>query len=176
MGKYPRLKTPSVYELKYLSATIVGSISLEGGWFILNQDFDFAPPIANSSNITLTTYDDTFNPKYDLRNINLSVLFGADGRCDRVFASLFENPDIILWSEFNENTYIENPFTYWQESAWTSIGASQNEVNGMTRLNDSTLAVFREKGINDTNFSILTATYVSSNKFEINNETYDIPV
>lgn len=175
-GKFPRLQTPSVYELIYLSATIVGSISLEGGWFILNQDFDFAPPIANSSNITLTTYDETFNPKYDLRNINLSVLFGADGRCDRVFASLFENPDIILWSEFNENTYIENPFTYWQESAWTSIGASQNEVNGMTRLNDSTLAIFREKGINDTNFSILTATYVSSNKFEINNETYDIPV
>lgn len=174
VGTFPILTSVSAYELKYYS-TVVGNISFEGGYFQINKDFNITPPISNASNITLTTKDIYYNPKYDLTNIKISTLFGADGRCDRVFASITDNPNIVLWSDFDENTYIENPFTYWQESSWVNIGANQSKVNGMTRLNDSTLAVFREKILNENNFSILTAAYVSVDKYVINNETYDIP-
>ena len=152
--------------------------------------FDSTKNVSGETNIFVQCYDEEYKPKYNLNEAKFSCLFGADGACDRIFLSGvkltnqesendngMECPNLVFWSEISDNVNFENnAFSYFPETSYATIGATQNAVTGMTRLNDSTLAIFREKQVGENNFSILTATYTSINSYTIGTTEYEEPV
>lgn len=80
--------------------------------------------------------------------------FGTSGRSDRM-SGAYKNR---VW--FSE----EDDFTYWPDNYWADIGAGVSRVNGFLRLGDSTLAIFKEAGVNEPSI------YYMSGK---NDYTYD---
>lgn len=121
-----------------------------------------------SDNIEIMGYDANYEPNVNLESMYIAELFGANGSSDRIFAVGVRNKDniildnLIYWTEYsdNENFQNGNAFTYWADTAYASIGATQADVVAMKRLNDSSLALFKEKINNEANFVILNASYI----------------
>lgn len=112
---------------------------------------------------------------------NISALFGGDGNCDRIFFANNINPNVIFWTEFNDNyAILQNnnivPFTYISDLSYTTIGTGTNSITGMYNLNDSSLAVFKNNSINENNFYILKAETLineseTKTQFKVTNST-----
>lgn len=177
-GNFPKKITSSVlYDSANDDKKIIARLYSDKIVFLKKSlsGLDISPISEFDDLIELTLYNSDYKPYYDVSKMRFANLFGADGANDRIFAIGVhqildkdkqtidqETQNLVFWSEYSDNSECdEKAFAYFPDNAYASIGATQNAVTGMTCLNDSTLAIFRRKSPNDTDFTALKATYVS---------------
>ena len=96
------------------------------------------PPISQRDNIFVTFYHKNKGYAERIMNCNFGILFGVNGNTDRLFLSGNSDYRNI---EFHS---AEEDYTYFGDKNTASFGSDNLAINGFERLNDSTLAVFKE--------------------------------
>lgn len=114
----------------------VGSISFLG---VLTLNFDTTPlDEGTRNNLTVTFSANTGSKRDQIVNCNFGVLFGVGGAADRLFLS--GNPDyknVVWFSEADNLAYFPDQYT-------AVFGTDTQAITSFARLNDQTLAVFKE--------------------------------
>jgi hypothetical protein len=86
-------------------------------------------------------------------------MFGVDGHSDRLFVSGnrnryndWEASHVVQWSE------IDN-YTYFPDVNYTRLGTQATAINGMQRLNDDSLCLFKESSTTEPTIYVMYGEY-----------------
>ena len=119
---------------------------------------DSTPPIADESNITVTFAVSGEEYEYDARKMyfkaSCGALFGADGNSDRLFLAAGGKNNVEIFSEPDD-------FTYFPFRNTITVGSTASGIIGHQRLEDGTLAVFKEKCGTEPSIFYLTGSTVT---------------
>ena len=94
--------------------------------------------IGTRNNLTVTFTADTTDKKSQVTNCNFGVLFGVGGAADRLFLSGNPAYKNAVWFSEADN------FAYFPDQNTAVFGTDQQAITSFARLNDQTLAVFKE--------------------------------
>ena len=136
---------------KESSTDTVGSITYLGA---LSLSVDTSPmETGTRNNITVTFTANTERKDQQILNCRFGILFGVGGAADRLFLS--GNPEYknVVW--FSE---VDN-FAYFPDQYTAVLGTDQQAITSFMRLNDNTLAVFKEYRPGETSVYYLTGEY-----------------
>ena len=99
------------------------------------------------------------NYKERITQCAISTLFGVDGHSDRLFVAGNENVYgdwasncVVQWSE------IDN-YTYFPDVNYTRLGTQATAINGMQRLNDDSLCLFKESSTTEPTIYVMYGEY-----------------
>jgi hypothetical protein len=99
------------------------------------------------------------NYKERITQCAISTLFGVDGHSDRLFVAGNENVYgdwasncVVQWSE------IDN-YTYFPDVNYTRLGTQATAINGMQRLNDDSLCLFKEASTTEPTIYVMYGEY-----------------
>jgi len=124
----------------------------------LTLDINTTPPISDESNITVTFAVNSEEYGEDARKMyadaSCGALFGADGNSDRLFLVAGGKNNVEIFSE-------PDNFTYFPFRNTLTIGTGASKIIGHQRLEDGTLAVFKEKCGNEPSVFYLTGSTVT---------------
>lgn len=100
----------------------------------------------------------------------VSALFGVNGHSDRLFVAGndtefkdWEARQVVQWSE------IDN-FTYFPDTNYTRLGTQATGINGMQRLNDDSLCIFKEASTTEPTIYVMYGQYDT----DTNDNTIDV--
>lgn len=117
------------------------------------QTFPTENLVSPIDNITVT-----YEPDNDSIVINpylgsIGACYGIDGINDRLFlAGHPDHPNVIFFSEIDDPTYFPDQYTI-------SVGSPNSKIIGMMRLNDGTMAVFKEPSASDVCLYYIKGSY-----------------
>lgn len=102
--------------------------------------------------------------KERITKCKISQLFGVNGHSDRLFvagsnAKLedWKGNHIVQWSE------IDN-FTYFPDVNYTRLGTQITAINGMQRLNDDSLCIFKEPSVAEPTIYVMYGEYTTDSE------------
>ena len=133
---------------------VIGTIytdTPEKGQSLLNLDVKSESLSGNNITVTYTAKSDyvSINPYLG----NIGCAFGIDGANDRLFlAGHPYHPNVIFFSEIDDPTYFPDQYTI-------SVGSPNSKIVGMMRLNDGTMAVFKEPSESDVCLYYIKGSY-----------------
>ena len=132
----------------------------EGTWANVNYT---AKTIAFTKDISAYKIELTLKTDKDysrrITECSLSEMFGVDGHSDRLFVSGnrnryndWEASHVVQWSE------IDN-YTYFPDVNYTRLGTQSTAINGMQRLNDDSLCLFKESSTTEPTIYVMYGEY-----------------
>jgi hypothetical protein len=88
-------------------------------------------------------------------------MFGVNGHSDRLFVAGNKNryndweaSHVVQWSQIDD-------FTYFPETSYTKLGTQATAINGMQRLNDDSLCLFKEASTTEPTLYVMYGEYTT---------------
>jgi hypothetical protein len=124
-----------------------------------NQTVKFTKDISKN-NIVLTLKTNTDYSKR-ITDCSISTMFGVNGHSDRLFVAGNKNryndweaSHVVQWSQIDD-------FTYFPETNYTKLGTQATAINGMQRLNDDSLCLFKEASTTEPTLYVMYGEYTT---------------
>ena len=151
-GKYYAIGS---FFLQDKSEKYTGSVYPAMGKLVLNaikeKPNDYRPMDISVPNIKVKIKKEA-SDYLSVTNTKTASLFGTQGSADRLFVA---NENIIRWSK-------DEDFTYFGDKSWCVCGTADKKINGMERLNDSTLLVTKEYSLKEPSVFVITGNLGTS--------------
>lgn len=140
--------------------TLVNVANKEQEWGIVEADtgtIQFSENVADYLIVVTGRKGTDYSDR--ITDCQVSAMFGVNGHSDRLFVA--GNPNtygdwasnhVVQWSE------IDN-FTYFPDTNYTKLGTQATGINGMQRLNDDSLCLFKEASTTEPTIYVMYGEY-----------------